>query len=323
MTCVQTTKRAIPWHRVCVTQSAVTVRIHQQPFRSEESRLNLRQIVELTAIVSAHSPNLIEASGSISQAALRRYEDYSHIRVRNWLKALEEIPREIMETSAGRRHLVWQRAESTLIDVLAGGLVARVWGAILTACDRSRRTLAAERIGRTALAGQMQAQQGVLRLLVDGPHLTRERVVGLDRLRRRIERWTDLLLGHLVRRHALGDFAFDLERSLDFGEEQLRESWEPRHNRIWDLYFVCLRSAFPDTQLPGGIQGQWREELMHSILGCFPQELFLEDGVLRSIRLNRVLNAGARREGPPMPTKSTAARLADWRGSRRRITGEE
>jgi len=275
--------------------------------------LNLRQIVELTAIVSAHSPNLIEASEPISHDALRRYEDLSQVRIRNWLEALDDLPREIVEAPAARRHLVWQRAEATLVDVLAGGLVARVWGAVLTACDRSRRSLAAEKIARTALAGQMQAQQGVLRLLVDGPHLTLERVVALDRLRRKIERWTDLLLGHLVRRHALGDFAFDLERSLDFGEEQLREIWEPRHNRIWDLYFVCLRSAFPDTELPGGIQGEWREDLVHSILGCFPPELFLDDGVLRSVRLNRLLNAAARREGPPRPARSTAARMEGWR----------
>jgi hypothetical protein len=272
--------------------------------------LNLRQIVELLGLVSVHSPNLIEAGAPLSRHALERYGDCSQSRIGNWRVLLDELPRRLSATPAGLRPLVWQEAEVTLVDVLAGGMIARVWGAVLTACDRSRRTVASERIARAALAGQLEAQQQVLRLMIDGPYLTLERVSSLDKLRRRIERWTDLLVGHLVKRYALGDFAFDLERALDFGDEQLRESWGPRQNRIWDLYFVCLHSAFPASRLPGGIEAEWRESLLQSILGCFPHDLFLEDGVLKSVRLQRLLKNGQRREGPPVPGRFAGTRLA-------------
>jgi hypothetical protein len=169
-------------------------------------------------------------------------------------------------------------------------------------------------VARRVMAGQRQAQQGVLRMLVDGPHLDRKRVAALDRLRRNVERWTDLLLGHLVRRYALPDFAYDLERALDFGEEQLRESWGPQRNSIWDLYFICLRSGFPGRRLPGGIQGIWREELLDSILGCFRLEMFESDGPLMSVRLKRLLNSGRLREGPPGLGKAASANLAGGRG---------
>jgi hypothetical protein len=272
--------------------------------------LNLRQIVELLGLVSMHSPNLIEASAPLSSDALQRYGDISQSRIRNWRVSLDELPRRLSATPAGLRPLIWQQAEVTLVDVLAGGMIARVWGAVLTACDRSRRTVNSERIARTVFTGQLEVQQQVLRLMIDGPYLTLERVSNLDKVRRRIERWTDLLVGHLVKRYALGDFAFDLERALDFGEEQLRESWGPRHHQIWDLYFVCLQSAFPKCRLPGGIDAEWREALLQSILGCFPQDLFLEDGVLKSVRLQRLLKDGQRREGPPTPGRFAGARLA-------------
>jgi hypothetical protein len=280
------------------------------PLAHRKPPLNLRQMVELTGIVSAHSPNLIEAPGSLSRDALQRYADWSQIRVRNWLSAIDELPREIMAIPVGLRALIWEQAEITFVDVLAGGLVARVWGAVLTACEHSRRTVAAEKVARSVMAGQSQAQLGVLRMLVDGRHLERERIAALDRLRRNIERWTDLLLGHLVRRYALPDFAHDLERALDFGEEQLRESWGPRRNSIWDLYFICLQSGFPGRRLPGGIQGIWREELLDSILGCFRPEMFAGDGPLMSVRLTRLLNSGGLREGPPGLGKRACARLA-------------
>jgi hypothetical protein len=272
--------------------------------------LNLRQIVELLGLVSAHSPNLIEASEPLSGDAIARYRDCSQSRLRIWRASLDALPRRLSAAPQDFRPLIWQQEENTLVDALAGGMVARVWGAVLTACDRSRRTVTSEKVARSVLAEQLEVQKQVLRLMIDGPYLTLERVSGLDKTRRIIERWTDLLVGHLVKRYALGDFAYDLERALDFGDEQLRENWGPRRNRIWDLYFICLQSAFPETRLPDGIDAEWREALMQSILGCFPHDLFLEDGVLKSVRLQRLLNNGQRREGPPAPGRFASARLA-------------
>src|SRR5262249_25570054 len=117
----------------------------------------------------------------------------------------------------------------------------------------------------------------------------------------------------------------DLERALDFGEEQLREGWGPRLHYIWDLYFLCLRSAFPDKRLPGGQLGQSRNVLFQTILASFPAETFLDDGTLQSVRLQRLLKAEPVREGPPpMPHEGTrrrqwlATRPGDTRGNEAR-----
>lgn len=260
--------------------------------------MKLGQLIEFAAIVSADSPNLIEAQFAISDESLQRYHHWSQLRVSDWLLTLDELPRQIAEAPAVARADIWQRMEPVLVDVLAAGLVARVWGSILTACDRTRGAFLAEKLAREVLAGQAAAQQRVLRLMVNGPCLTLERVVGLDRVRRRIERWTDLLAGHVIRRYGLADFAFDFDRALDFGEEQLA-SRGSRWESIWDLYFVCLRTHFSDVSLPGGIQAQWRDEVLRSILLSLPGGLFIDDGRLKSVRLQRLLNAGTLPEGPP------------------------
>jgi hypothetical protein len=290
------------WHSVCRRLAAAPAdRRCNNPHRQKEQHLNLRQAIELTGIVSAHSPNLIEAREPLPTAALDRYHDASQARIQSWLRSLDELPQEIIKASAGARSRIWQRAEPMLIDVLAGELMARVWGAVLTACGRARRTTAAEHIARDVLKAQIEARERVLRLLTDGPHLTLERVVKLDRLQKSLQRWTDLFLGHLVRRHALKDFPFDLERCLDFGEEQLRGSWEARQDQVWELYFVCVRSLFPAMALPVGIYAEWRDEIFRSMLACLAGPLFLDDGLIKSVRLRRLLTNGTLSESPPAP----------------------
>jgi hypothetical protein len=280
------------WHLFCGSCRLDSIIPHPRA-----RQLNLRQLVELTGIISAHSPNLIAAPQPIAREAVLRYLHCSDARAADWIMALDDYPRQIAATPAGRRNFVRRSAEAMLVDVIAGGMIARVWGAVLTARDRSRRECFGEQAARNVLSRQMQAQQAVLRLLVEGNHLAIERVVRIDRLRRTIERWTDLWLGHLIRRYALADFAYDFERATDFGEEQLRESWEPRRQQIWGLYFLCVRSSFPDSRLPGGKQGPLRRAQFQSILASFPADMFLDDGPLKSVRLQQLLRAQP--EGPP------------------------
>jgi hypothetical protein len=273
---------------------------------NRKNRVKLGQLIEFVAIISADSPNLIEAAVPISDESLRRYQHWTKLRIGDWLSRLDNLPRQITAVPALNRADVWKQSEPVLIDILAGGLVARVWGAVLTACDRNRHTFSAEKLAREMLAEQMIVQQRVLRLMVDGPYLTLERVVRLDRTRRKIERWSDLLAGHVIRRYGLADFAFDVERALDFGAEQL-DIIEPLRESIWDIYFVCLRSNFPDVPLPGGDQAQWRDEIFRSILSSLSATLFFDDGRLRSVRLQRLLNSSTLPEGPPSAASWVAA----------------
>jgi hypothetical protein len=261
--------------------------------------LKLRELIEFTAIISAHSPNLIEGTAPLADVALRQYRHLSKSRSTTWLADLELVPRRLAAATGPDRQAIWDGAEELFIDVMAGDLLARVWGAVLTARGRAQHEIAVERAGREALNDQLPPHQQVLKLMVDGPYLTLERVVRLDRIRRKLERWTDLLAGHLVRRFGLADFAYDVDRALDFGEEQLGEQSGTRTEQIWQLYFLCLRTGFPDIELPSGDAAASRRELIGAILRSLPSSIFLDDGLLTPVRLQRCLQGGTVREGPP------------------------
>jgi hypothetical protein len=229
------------------------------------------------------------------------------------LAAVQVLPRRLVAATVVDRSAIWTKAEGMLVDIMAGSLLARVWGAILTANGRARHDFSTERIAREIMADQEQVHQRVLKLMIEGPHLTLERVVRLDRIRRKIERWSDLLAGHLVCRYGLADFAFDADRALDFGEEQLRELAGTRAEQLWELYLVCLRSTFPAIELPAGADGAGRQELIGAILRSLPARIFLDDGPLSSVRLQRCLKGGTLREGPPGAPAAWQPSLRDGR----------
>ena len=261
--------------------------------------MHLRQLLEFAGLVSTHSLSLIESAPRLPREPLERYWSASHARMRLWMIYLADLPRTLVQATTARRNRIWEATEPILVDVLAGELITRLWGAVLISCDRRAGRTQSESLARSVFVRHLCVRQELLHLMVDGLHLSVESVSRLDRVRRRIERWNDLLVGQLVRRERLDGFAFNVDRACDFGDEQLRDIWGPSDHQVWDLYLTCLRSAGPATPLPTGKLEELRDEILHSILACFPPDLFHSDGQLQSVRLQRLLRANSGLEGPP------------------------
>ena len=119
----------------------------------------------------------------------------------------------------------------------------------------------------------------------------------MDRLRRRAERWTDLLVGHLAGMHGTSEFAFDPRRARDFAEDwQYRRGFQgSRH--AWPLVLASLRAAFQPVLSPESPNPELNARIAASILACFPPELFDSTGLLRSLWLMRLTNIAEDTQG--------------------------
>lgn len=219
---------------------------------------------------------------------------------------IDAYPRAVVQVPAEERNSIWSATEPMVIDVLATELITRLWGAVLIAKDRAAGRFDAEPVARDVLLLHLEARQKVLRLLVDGPFVTLEQTARLDRLRRRIERWTDLLLGHILKQHPLGDFAFNFERALDFGEEQLQDRRASQIQTVWELYLLCLRTSFPADPLPESFAGALRLEIVRSILACFPAGMFHDEGPIKSVRVGQLLADVGLETTPPVLSRVPA-----------------
>ncbi len=267
--------------------------------------VNHRQSVEIAALVSACSPRVIDGGQCLPEGTLEKFWDRSQRRLKLWLSALNHYQREYLRVPPDEHLQLWNDLEPVLEDIFVSEVLTRVWGAVLTAMDQVRGTRVSEPIARNVLIGHLDARKRALQLLVTDTSLNVSHLSNIDRIRRRVERWTDLLLGHLVERHQVDDFAFDPIRAREFGAQQLLQATERPREQPWLLLLVGLRMAFPGESSPPP-HDLLQEEILAAILACFPSAAFPTDGPFKLILKGRV-SGDARQPPEPLGTPAAAS----------------
>jgi hypothetical protein len=261
--------------------------------------MHARDLVELAAIVSAPGPVLVHGTRQLSATAIEQYWTASKCRLDRWGRSLKGITRGADDARgpgraagiAGRSPAPgWPRVRGTLEEILTGEVLTRVWAAVLSAYDRHHGSDDAAAVARSVLTGHLEARHRVLTLLVSSPVIEAEGAVKLNHLRRRSERWTDLLVGYLAGREDVSQFAVDPARARDFAED-LRHRGKAKGGRYaWPLLLSSLRAAFQQGLSPVSPNADLNAEIASSILACFQPDLFDSTGLFRSLWLTRLAN---------------------------------
>ncbi len=129
--------------------------------------------------------------------------------------------------------------------------------------------------------------------MVFGQGIGAEEAVMLNRLRRRTERWTDVLLARVMLDHDIGELAFDRSRAKQFAADFRHEQRSRTNQYAWPLVLSSLRSAFQTGNSSETANGDLNREIAGGVLACFGPELFDSTGLMKSIwqvRLSNVTN---------------------------------
>ncbi|MFM9965013.1 MAG: hypothetical protein ACKV2Q_27755 [Planctomycetaceae bacterium] len=269
--------------------------------------MNQRLVAEFTALVAAQSPLLIEGTAPLAEGPLCVYWQHSKTL---WLRLRRELEELCAQSDAEADPDRIPRMIATASDLLVGELLTRVAGAVLTACDQRRRLKRGEPIARNVLAVHQQCRASVLRVLLHSTSMPADRLAELDRLRRRVERWTDVLLGPLLAHYGneLSDFAFDPRRARDFGEEQIHARFQSASGPAWSFLLAGLRSAFPSSSAAVS-QTDPTMPILRSIMALFPDNVFRTEGPIQSLRQSRIARSSERTEGPPELSEDSLQRM--------------
>lgn len=243
--------------------------------------MHARELVELAALVSVHGPLLIRHMKRISHASLEQYWAASKSRLDRWGRALKQF---------GTRPTAGSAEVALLEEILTGEVLTRVWTSVACACDRLQGTDQIEPVARSVLLGHLEARHRVLTLLVRGPGIDAEEAVRLNRLRRRTERWTDMLIGYLLGIHDVSEFAINPQRARDFAEDLSFQSQMQGGRHAWPLIQASLQAAFGQGLFPASPNADLNHQIASSILSCFQPELFDGTGLPRSNWLMRMSN---------------------------------
>lgn len=241
------------------------------------STLTLRDIAEAAGLLALHAAHIIENDREIEPQLLFDYASCSRRRSRRWWDEFQHA--EADNDPAGRRRPILDLAEELLVSELA----ARVGAAVFVACDARRGSPSAGPFGRHVLLDQLQAKHAVFARLLDGAQPLGA-LLRLNRLRRRIEHWADLLLAS----QGLGDsgpeFACEPDRCRQFRDESTHaESFTSRQ-----LLLVSLRLSMPATSLDDSARADLHRSLMRLPLSLLPRHAFGVEGRLRTLWFGRI-----------------------------------
>ncbi len=241
------------------------------------------ELVELAALVSAHGPALVRSPEAIPPACIERYWAASKVRLDHWASQLKALANR--DARNDRQSDAW----AVLEEILTGEMLTRVWTATLCAYDKRRGSDEAEPVARSVMIGHMEARHRVLTLMAGRPNT--EEAANLNRLRLRIERWTDLLVGHLVAMHDVSEFAFDADRARDFAVDLGDRSRRPDGRLVWPMLRASLRTAFQHELARESPNADLNARIAGSVLGCFPAAAFDSTGLPSSLWLMQVMNS--------------------------------
>lgn len=249
--------------------------------------ISLRQIAETAAFASARSAFLLEDRKPVSQEHVQNYWKCCRGRMLDWLRRLETISSEAGCTGADQHPALWEAAKPMVDEILVTDILTRVWATVLAASDMNRGTREVTPIARHTFNGHLDVRNRALRLILHDLQLPVSEVARVDRLRRKAERWADILIGHLALNYQLDEFVYEPERAVEFGEGQLREILRATDEPLWEFVLTGIRLAFAHQQ-DAASSDDWNQKIVRSILGSFPADSFDEFGTFKTIRRGRI-----------------------------------
>lgn len=169
----------------------------------------VHHLADLTWDVSQAADRLVEPKAGVDDEHLVAFWQATRGLVNHWLRSLTEWTDAVRTTAD--RHLF----EALAAEMLIGDMLLRVWSTLLAIQDRRAGQNNARAVLDLAIFNLQHVRHRLLAALIVDANEFAE----LDRLRRRCERWTDVLLGPLVVRFGLAQYAHDPRRAWDYGED--------------------------------------------------------------------------------------------------------
>ncbi len=253
--------------------------------------MHARQLVETAAITAAHGHVFIRSTDRISMSGMERYWSTSKSRLDHWMRRIKDSTVDIQTVSHEEKQVVWFMLRPVIEEILVSEILTRVWAAVTSQYDRLRGVNEAEPMTRSVLIGHLEARNRALGLIVSRQGMDVEDAVMINRLRRRCEKWTDMLLGYLQCDFDVAEFSFEHDRTCEYGRDFRVENRRSENSQLWPLVVASLRTAFLGGVTSQAPNARLNGEISSSVLSCFQAEMFDSTGIIKSRWLDRMCDA--------------------------------
>lgn len=204
----------------------------------------------------------------------------------SWRQRIDETNRDYLSMPASRPWATRTEFE----EMLVCELLLRTWTAfIYLGQAREAGEPQPHRVAAAITTMILHQRRRVLLAILKSPALSNCQS-RLDRTRRIIERWTDVLLSGLPNSPAVRLLRFDDERSADYAEMWSSQPVDCTGSD--SLVIAAMRAAIPAIPIVDRGRCSALRDLLKAILGCLGEDAFDQSGMLKSRRQRLIERCG-------------------------------
>ena len=257
--------------------------------------MHARDLAELAAIVAVEAPGLIRRGARVPPRATEEYWAASKCRLDRWGRLLRQLAASAGEVEVPAT-LSWPRVEPVIEEVLASELLARLWAATACAYDVAHGDDELAPVAQNILMGHFESRLRVLTLLADSRVVSQLAAIRLNELRRRVERWNDMLLGHLAGLIDIEPFAFDPARARDFANDLDHESAHSDPRFTSQLVLASLRASFAEGLSARSPNADLNRRIASAVSSAVQSSNCESTGLVKSLWLERLTSTASEAE---------------------------
>ena len=243
--------------------------------------MHANQLAEIGSWVAIHSANLVFGEGEQPTLAATTYWSASKVRLQRWVTALKMFDQDMRDPDSS--HDPWPALEIVVQEILLSEVLSRIWSATVMTHDWYHQTDELHGLVHSVHVSHIEAKNRAIRILLYGQAKNETAFDRINRVRRRLERWTDLFLGQLPRVDKSIIFGFDRHRVEDFNKEQryfVGREYVTRQR----LLMSSFASDLMKDQTLYAANPELNREIAAGTLACFPSDRFDSHGLPKSIQ---------------------------------------
>lgn len=241
--------------------------------------MHARQLAEIGGWIAICSNALDQNNNENAVDDGLKYWAASKCRIQRWQQAIKVFEDDLQNPQP--MHDPWPAINVVIQEILISDLLTRTWTAALVSQNHaSLQDL--QSIGQSIYIGHLEIRNRALKLILEHRDTSEKHVQDLDELRRRIERWTDMLLSRMDNLAVVKRFGFDTQRIEDFASDRNLESRRRRR----EVEQILMASLANSLQTDGGrytANPDLNREIAAGILGSIPTDRFESFGMPKSV----------------------------------------
>ncbi|MGI9518092.1 MAG: hypothetical protein ACR2NP_13645 [Pirellulaceae bacterium] len=244
--------------------------------------MHATQLAEIAGWLSIGSEIFARGGIAADPDQAMRYWAASKCRLQRWQSALKVFEDDFQEPC--EMHDPWHAIEVVVQEILISELLTRVWTAVLVQHDRTVDHYDMQSIGHSVFIGHLEARNRAMRLLMHNRPSNQQAYDRLEELRRRLERWTDLLLSRVSDLELAIQFGFDEHRVRDFAADRHLEDHQ-RRRQTGHLLLASLSSGVRRDVMNFTANPDLNREIAAGVLACIPADRFDSTGLPKTVML--------------------------------------